>query len=211
MNQTRLNQYGMDLSNDIPTLQAAGDEALAQWLKDEALPFSLVESPGLKKFLGKVSPHYKVCNRRAIRRHVLFPLVSLTHSHHHQIMKQDQKETGMILEYFLAFPETNVACCLDLWKSRAGQHYLGVVVTFITLDWKMQSVCLGMIHVEERHTAENITALTQNILKKYNIIPFCYVADNATNQVLSNDLLADWSDSQRRGILSRITILPSPF
>ena len=101
----------------------------------------------------------------------------------------------MIKAFFVSFPDTIVACCLDLWKSRASEHFLGVIINFITDDWKMHSAALALLKVTERHTAQNIKDMTTDVLSKYEVVPSCYIADNASNQVLSNKALAEWSEN----------------
>jgi hypothetical protein len=86
-------------------------------------------------------------------------------------------------------------CILDLWKAANHQHYLGVAVTFIDEDWRMWAVTLFVKRIESSHTAFNIKEMVISELIKLNINPQCYVADNAANQVLANNYLANWSDS----------------
>lgn len=83
---------------------------------------------------------------------------------------------------------------VDLWKARNGRHYVGVVVSFITDDWEYHTVALGAIPIDVRHTAANIRSVVQKLLLEFAIVPTVYVADNASNQVKCNDLLADWSN-----------------
>lgn len=85
---------------------------------------------------------------------------------------------------------------LDLWKSIAGEHYLGVTVSFIDEDWTMRAIALAVRPVLVSHTSSNIKDLTTSVLQEFGIVPQCYVADNASNQVLANDLLADWSNEK---------------
>ena len=33
---------------------------------------------------------------------------------------------------------------MDLWKAGNGQHYLGIILSFITDDWVPHIVCLGI-------------------------------------------------------------------
>lgn len=102
----------------------------------------------------------------------------------------------MIKQYFVSFPDTISACCLDLWKSRASTHFLGVILNFITEDWKMHNVALSLLAVTERHTADIIKEMTTRVLDDFGVVPSCFVADSASNQVLSNEKLAHWSDQQ---------------
>ena len=105
-------------------------------------------------------------------------------------------------KYFESNPHLVFACCLDLWKSRAGDHYLGIVVLFITDDWKLLNTCLAVKQIKATHTAVRIQEMTTAVLDSYKIVPKCFVADNASNQVLCNDLLADWSNEAGLGILT---------
>lgn len=116
-------------------------------------------------------------------------------------MKLYDDEMEAMKEYFAENSGLVFACCLDLWKSRAGDHYLGVVVLFITEDWRLMNVCLSVKHITDRHTARLIYEMTTEVLDNFGILPKCFCADNASNQVLCNDLLADWSDASGVGIL----------
>lgn len=37
--------------------------------------------------------------------------------------------------------------------------------------------------------------MVRSVLEEYNVVPICFVSDNASNCVLSNDMLADWANS----------------
>lgn len=84
---------------------------------------------------------------------------------------------------------------VDMWKAANGQHYLGVVIAFITDDWMYHSVALGATPVDVRHTAHNIRSAVCDVLDEFGVVPTVFVSDNASNQVKCNDLLADWSNS----------------
>ena len=109
-------------------------------------------------------------------------------------MRLYEEEDALMRKFFSENPQTTYACCLDLWKSRAGHHYLGIVLNFITYDWRLHHATLAVKHIAESHTSANIYDSTTAVLKSYGVTPKCYVADNASNQVLCNELLADWSD-----------------
>ena len=124
-----------------------------------------------------------------------------------QVLQLCAEEEKMLKEYFASNPDLIFACCLDLWKSKAGDHYLGIVVLFITEDWQLMSSCLGVKRIKETHTAAHIKEMTVAVLTSFNIVPKCFVADNASNQVLCNDLLADWSNGVGLGTLMLCTQL----
>jgi hypothetical protein len=60
----------------------------------------------------------------------------------------------------------------------------------------MWAVTLAVKRISTSHSAENIKEMVTKVLEKFSINPQCYVADNASNQVLANDLLANWSNEQ---------------
>lgn len=122
-------------------------------------------------------------------------------------MERCKQEEEAIKQFFQSNQHLVYACCLDLWKSRAKQHYLGVVVQFITGDWQLMKVCLGVKHINVSHTAQHIFDATTKLLTEFGVTPSCYVADNASNQVLCNTKLADWSDSVGSGTVPSLCSL----
>jgi len=120
-----------------------------------------------------------------------------------QVMLLYDEEEQAMKDYFAQNTDLVYACCLDLWKSRVGDHFLGICTNFITEDWKMMNLCLAVKQITRRHTADIIRESTVEVLDNYGIVPKCFVADNASNQVLCNNLLADWSDEA--GCLGMLT------
>jgi hypothetical protein len=51
-------------------------------------------------------------------------------------------------------------------------------------DWKIWPVSLSIKPITISHTAENIKSEVTEVLGYYNIVPQCFVADNASNQVV---------------------------
>lgn len=94
-----------------------------------------------------------------------------------------------------------------MWKGRNGQHYLGISVLWITQDWRMLSAALAIKAFSVNHTAANIVEVTIGVLEDFGIQPVCFVADNASNQVRANDLLADWTNELSSTSLSHLSFL----
>jgi hypothetical protein len=83
----------------------------------------------------------------------------------------------------------------DLWQDRTGKHRLGVSVIFITPNWEMHSICLGVRVFERQHSAESIKEGVEALLAEYLIkTPLCYVADNCSAAVAANTKLVDMTD-----------------
>lgn len=104
------------------------------------------------------------------------------------------EQIALIKKYFLDRPTLRPCCILDVWKSAAGDHYVGIVVNFIDDEWNSWAITLAVRPLTVSHTAENVKSIVTDVLAEFAINPQCYVADNAANQVRANDLLADWSN-----------------
>jgi hypothetical protein len=121
-------------------------------------------------------------------------------------MKEWQDQTELTQKYFQQL-DVRPCCILDLWKARNRQHYLGVAVAFIDDNWKTWAVTLFVKQIVSTHTSQNIKTMVVTELEKLHINPQCYVADNASNQVRANNLLADWSDALATNPADDISIL----
>lgn len=80
---------------------------------------------------------------------------------------------NQIIYYFVSYTD---------FLGRNGQHYIGLSISFID-DWKLWAVCLSIKPIFNSHTSENIKMDVIKVLDSFKIVPQCYVADNAANQV----------------------------
>lgn len=178
--QSVLARYGLDSSTTTRSLCDDANVLLARWILRERLPFTIVSSDDFKAFLRRLNPHYQLPCRQTVKKRVM-------------VAYGEEKE--MIVEYFRRRPDLRPCCILDVWKSTAGDHYVGIVAHFISEEWECWAVTLGVKPIRVAHTSENIKSLVTEVLNEFHIVPQCYVADNCANQVLANDMLADWSNS----------------
>ena len=90
-------------------------------------------------------------------------------------MKRDLQEAFGRIEY----------CSLttDLWTSRANMGYITVTCHFITGNWSLKSAVLSTKHVDESHTAINLSSILKAITDEWNITDkvCCVTTDNAAN------------------------------
>ncbi|KAK9973179.1 hypothetical protein ABG768_023922, partial [Culter alburnus] len=92
-----------------------------------------------------------------------------------------------------------IALTTDIWTSLATEAYLGVTCHFITEDWKMKSITLATMPLDERHTGVNIATWLEEVVTKFNISVDnikAVVHDNGSNVVAALKLLAEkhnWS------------------
>ena len=68
---------------------------------------------------------------------------------------------------------------------KLNECYCGVTGHWIGSDWKLKSVALGCLLVDERHTAENVASFFEEFVATWNITDkiCCIVTDNARNMV----------------------------
>jgi hypothetical protein len=81
-------------------------------------------------------------------------------------------------------PKISYFCATtDCWTSRTTDSYMAVTCHFIDEDWKMSSVLLGCPQLEERHTAENLSAELLCIFNNFEIVDRIHVivTDSAAN------------------------------
>ena len=73
----------------------------------------------------------------------------------------------------------------DFWTSNNNESYCGKTGQWIDCDWKLTSVTLGCLHVEERHTAVNVASLYSQFADEWHISDKirCIMTDNARNMV----------------------------
>jgi hypothetical protein len=71
----------------------------------------------------------------------------------------------------------------DLWMSRTTQGYLTLTCHFCTDEWKLPSVVLETIHVDESHTAEHLAEALHDITNRWGITEqvVAAITDNANN------------------------------
>lgn len=72
---------------------------------------------------------------------------------------------------------------LDMWKSSAGHHYIGIVILWLDHNFKMRSAVLRVLKMDTAHTSANISADVHETLDDFFLVPSLFVGDNASNQV----------------------------
>lgn len=60
-----------------------------------------------------------------------------------------------------------IALTADIWTSLATEAYLGVTCHFITEDWKMKTLTLATMPLDERHTGANIATWLEGDVAKF--------------------------------------------
>ena len=158
---------------------AAITERIANFVALDLRPLRVVEGTGFKQLMNYIEPAYVVPS----------------HTHITSIIC---KKYHTIKEELLSSLESTLSVSLttDIWTSRTVQAYITVTIHFITKDWVLDSKVLVTREMMERHTGVHIAETLREIAKDWNIDNkvVAVVHDNASNMVLTSDLLEDWGD-----------------
>ena len=143
------------------------DKALVNMIVTDLQPVSIVEDKGFKEFVQVIDQKYTPPSRRTIMRELL-PSMYLS-------KRAELEEQLKTIEH--------CSITTDLWTSRATEGYITITAHFITNTWKMRSVVLKTVHVNESHTSENIAAVLTQVTDEWNVSAkvHCATTDNANN------------------------------
>lgn len=108
------------------------------------LPFSLVNTHGLRDFVAYLDPKMHLKDQRTFARSKL-PLL------YYNVKKAVEEKLAKDLDGL-----AGVAFTTDLWSSRNFDPYLGLTLHYITRQWKMERILVYCGSAEGRHTAINI-------------------------------------------------------
>jgi hypothetical protein len=64
----------------------------------------------------------------------------------------------------------SIALTTDFWTSNNNESYCGITGHWIDPDWKLTSVALGCLLVEERHTVDNVANFYEEFAATWNIL-----------------------------------------
>lgn len=144
---------------------------------NDALPLSIVESSSLRNLLHLMDPRFVVPSRNHLKK-LLFS-------------KFDEVRTNQKKQ--LEFPNcSRFSLTVDTWTSAATQSYLAVTAHFIDHNWKLQSECLSVTEISERHTANNLQVAIEKVISEFfgERNPTAIVSDNAANIQLATSRIS---------------------
>ena len=144
--------------------------AIAQWIASSGRPTAVVEDPGLQTVLRVAlqNQQYNVPSRRTVDNII---------SHMYYDKLQEHRKTVDNI--------TSLALTTDFWTSNNNESYCGITGHWIDCEWKLTSITLDCLHVQERHTAANVASLYTQFADEWHIADKirCIVTDNARNMV----------------------------
>ena len=144
--------------------------AIAQWIASSGRPTAIVEDDGLQTVLriALQNQTYTLPSRRTID--------TLIGQMYDEKLKEHKKAIESI---------RIIALTTDFWTSNNNESYCGITGHWIDSDWKLTSVALGCLLVDERHTDENVASFYEEFAATWNITDeiCCILTDSARNMV----------------------------
>ena len=153
-----------DINDSLLTLVVARQE-----------PFSLVDSLYFKAFCKTLNSCYILPTRQTMVKRVL----------------SEYNEWRGRLRTYLATQPGKFSFTTDIWSACNQQSYLGVTVHWIDAGWKLHSLFLDILPLQDAHTAEHIARQLFEALEHFAIgdRALCVTTDNATNMVKMGQIL----------------------
>ncbi|XP_026098618.1 zinc finger BED domain-containing protein 4-like [Carassius auratus] len=150
------------------------DEALVDMVVKDLQPFTIVEDEGFMAFVNKLDPSYVLPSRKALKTMV---------TERYNISKEKTMEDLKKADF--------VSLTADMWSSINMDGYLGVTCHYITPEAKLATVVLGVRRFYQTHTAQHLMEAKALLMAEWGITTKvqCMVTDNASNMILSAQLL----------------------
>lgn len=141
-------------------------------------PMSMVEDERFEKMVSILNPGYILPSR----------------THFTKLMERKYQEAFQKIKSAKNTTNSRMALTTDIWTSVATEAYLGITCHYIGKDWKMTSVCLTTMPLEDRHTSTNIAEWLEEVAVKFEIPSekICAIVhDNGANIVAAAKLLEE--------------------
>ncbi|XP_063931861.1 E3 SUMO-protein ligase ZBED1-like [Zophobas morio] len=143
------------------------NDSLIKLFTKDYQPFSIVEDQGFRGFVECLNPTYKLPDRRTISKS-LVPAA-------YEKCRQDMEEGILMIQ--------NVSLTTDCWTSSNNDAFLAVTAHFINANFKLKSLLLECIQMNESHTSQNLSTELEKIIIKWKMQGkvALVISDNANN------------------------------
>lgn len=143
--------------------------ALVYFICHDRRPFNIVQGDGFKRLMRELVPSYKIPSPATLKK-VL-----------------DNKYEITRLSFMNKLAEVqHMSMTFDVWtETMTETSYLGVTVHFLD-KILLKSQCLAVCQLKEKHTAEYISCVFNDILKNWNITKekiMTLITDNGANMI----------------------------
>lgn len=161
-----------------PQQSAIITDSVMKMLVTDMRPLSMVEDRGFKSMISVLNPGYTLPSR----------------THFTKLVERKYQEAFQNVKDAINANDSRIALTADIWTSIATEAFLGITCHYIAEEWKMISICLTTMPLEDRHTAANIAEWLEEVTEKFEIPPqkiIAIVHDNGANIVAAAKILAD--------------------
>ncbi|XP_073488938.1 E3 SUMO-protein ligase ZBED1-like [Aquarana catesbeiana] len=161
-----------------PQQSAIITDSVVKMLVTDMRPLSMVEDRGFRSMISVLNPGYTLPSR----------------THFTKLVERKYQEAFQNVKDAISANESRIAITADIWTSIATEAFLGITCHYIAEDWKMISICLTTMPLEDRHTAANIAEWLEEVTEKFEIPAqkiIAIVHDNGANIVAAAKILMD--------------------
>ena len=153
-------------------------KSLIDWIVMSMQPFSVVEEEYFIEMIKKFDPHYRIPNRKYIKKHV--------------INRFDNRRK--ILKYDIEKIKSGISLTTDMWTSdNSHTAFLGVTCHYIDDNWTLRHFLLDIIPFHESHSGKNMAQTLTNLLSELNLSSktFAITTDNAASMLVCGREMAN--------------------
>ncbi|XP_059415495.1 uncharacterized protein LOC132151405 [Carassius carassius] len=150
------------------------DQAFFKMIYMDYEPLTKGEREGMRYFAQIAQPGYTPpCNNTI--RDTLMP---------HALIELENKLSALLKHC------NGLSVAIDIWTSRRGHSFLGIVASFIDENFKCHTVLLSCEQIQAHHTAKHIYEKYEEVLRRWNVQHgvIRVITDSASNMVKAFNL-----------------------
>ena len=144
-------------------------EALIRWIIADQRPFSTVDGAAFRYLVSQLDPRFQVPCRQTITRHVF----------------TEFEARAFRLRSYFTRESSKVSITTNIWSACNQQSFLGMMVHWIDMEWRMHAILLDIIPLNESHTGDLIAQKVCEVLRLYGLGErlLGVTTDNGTNMI----------------------------
>lgn len=158
-----------------PPIKAVLDQSCMVMIAMDSKPFSTIENKGLRQVSKRLVRHYEPPTKTTLSRS-LAPI--LYHEIKEKLINQLKEDIALDL--------MSMSFTSDCWTSRSRHSYIFLTLHYMTQNFELKNITLGMSQLLERHTGIYLKAELMRMLTKWDLlntptVPIYSVTDNGRN------------------------------
>ena len=126
-------------------------DALVDFVAEDLIPLSVVDSTRFKKFVSILEPQYQMPSCKYLSGVLL--------------QKKYDTVKREVLDRIQKSKSINIT--VDLWSNRQMKSFLGMTGHYISDQWTLESIMLGCNRITGRHTSDNIALWYEELVSEF--------------------------------------------